>query len=92
MLSCGSPSTVLQPASTTNILTRSATTVERRPMRSAASRMCGTAKRAPASRPGAEEVGSGRTPLPGGQYGELAVHLVFPHLMALQGGTTPFDF
>src|ERR671920_753717 len=53
-LSCGSPRTVLEPASITKIRPRSATTVERRPMRSAASRICGRAKRAPNPPPTAQ--------------------------------------
>src|SRR5215204_1944739 len=47
MLSYGAPSTIREPASTTNIRPQSAVTVERSPIRSAASRMCGTAKVAP---------------------------------------------
>src|SRR5215210_970949 len=35
---------------------------------------------------GAEEVGRGRPPLSGRQYREVAVHLVFPNRVALQGG------
>src|SRR5215213_2795375 len=53
-LSCCTPSTVLEPSSITKIRPRSATTVEHRPIRSAASRMCVTAKRAPSLPPRAQ--------------------------------------
>src|SRR5215211_6407130 len=39
----------------------------------------------------AEEVRLCRPLLPGGQYREMAVHLVFPHRMALQGGSASLD-
>src|SRR5215210_1769151 len=53
-LSCCTPSTVLEPASIAKILPRSATTVERRPILSATSRICVTAKRAPSLPPTAQ--------------------------------------
>ena len=37
----------------------------------------------------AQEVGRGRSSFPGGQHGEVAVHLVLPHRMALQRGAAP---
>src|SRR5215210_8398836 len=40
---------------------------------------------------GAEEVGRGRPPLSGRQYREVAVHLVFPNRVALQGGPASLD-
>jgi hypothetical protein len=64
-----------------------------RPIRSEASRMCGTAKRAlnlPSG--GAEEVYRGRPPVPDGHDGEVAVHLVLPDRVSLQHGPALLDF